>query len=105
VRIDDDGVTWVVVDAMVGGVGLDWETVPADVKAAKDALEEWERLAHEFRSQPVRFREGDRRALAAYCTADAVVNLAVKELLTDGLLVDGRSRADAGRKVKSPALS
>jgi P27 family predicted phage terminase small subunit len=92
-------------DAQVGGLGLDFDEVPADVVAAPDAAAEWARLAERYKNTPVRFREGDRSAVTAYVTAFAVFQLAARKLLADGLIVSGRSSADRGRQVKSPSLA
>ena len=93
-----------VADARAGGLGLDFDDVPADVIAVRDAAAEWRRLAERYKSTPTRFREGDRAALVAYVTAYAVFQLAARRLLEDGLVVDGRSSPDRGRQVKSPSL-
>jgi P27 family predicted phage terminase small subunit len=91
--------------AAIGGMGLDWATVPSDVGACADSAAEWARLGGVFASEPVRFREGDRAALAMYCVAFAIVRLAGVELLAAGVLVAGRSRSDGSRKVRSPAMA
>ncbi len=98
-------VLWLRKDAAIGGLGLDWHQVPPDVAVAEDAAAEWERLGEVYASVPVRFREGDRQAVAMYCMAYAVCRRASAELLIDGVVVDGRSSVDAGRKVKSPAMA
>lgn len=90
-------------DAQAGGLGLSWENVPGDVAACEEAAQEWARLASVFADDATRFREGDRAAVSTYCIAFALVRRAGAELLEDGLLVAGRSSADAGRRVKSPA--
>ncbi len=99
-------VTFVNSDAAVGGLGLDFSVIPAEVESATTAAVEWSRLGAEFDAQdPPRFREGDRAALVAYCVAWALFTSAADSLLSEGLMVDGRSSQDRGRTVKSPAMS
>lgn len=90
-------------DAKVGGLGLNWEVVPDAVAGAAEAAAEWKRLSEVFDRDATRFREGDRSAVSAFCMSHALVCRAGTELLEDGLLVVGRSSADHGRRVKSPA--
>lgn len=52
-------------DAQLAGLGLNWSEVPEVLDEM--ARVEWQRLATVFVDDPVRFREGDRAALVAYC--------------------------------------
>ncbi len=91
------------VDVRVGGIGLDWAEVPAVLD--ETARAEWARLGKVYEHHPVRFREGDRALLAAFCIAWSVYVLAAAELAAAGVLVPGRSVVDKGRDVKSPAMT
>ena len=102
VRSADESVTWLVADAKVGGVGLDFADVPAILSGA--GRDEWVRLGAVFEDQPTRFREGDRAILTAYAMTWGLYLGAVAELASAGLTVEGRSSADRGRQVKNPAL-
>lgn len=90
----------VAVDATFGGLGIDWSVVPEDLVGVGRTA--WEHLAETFASDPARFREADRRALAAYCTAVEMEARAAEALRENGVLVEGRSREDR-RPVRSPA--
>ena len=92
-----------VADARTGGIGLSWEDVPTVLDDT--ARDEWARLGAVYDAYPVRFREGDRAILAAFCIAWSVCVRAAAELASAGLLVPGRSAPDRGRQVKSPAMS
>jgi P27 family predicted phage terminase small subunit len=98
----DASVTWIVNDAKVGGLGLDFENIPPMLADA--GLAEWSRLGVVFQDQPTRFREGDRAILIAYCATWGLYLDAVAELAGDGLTVEGRSAPDRGRQVKNPVL-
>ena len=88
-------------DAELGGIGLDWDLVPAGL--ADPAATLWAELAAVFTPTPTRFRESDRSLLARYCSVSALADLAERALFADGLLVPGRSESDANRPVKNPA--
>jgi P27 family predicted phage terminase small subunit len=89
-------------DADLGGVGLDWRDPPATLDPL--AVTVWTRLRDTFAADEVpRFREADREALGAYCEAVAMHARAAQALATDGVLVTGRSKDDAGRMVRNPA--
>ncbi len=103
-RVVDPGID-AATDAAIGGIGIDWSVVPIDVAGCADALAEWRRLATVFVDQPTRFREADRAAIGMYAISFAIARLAGAELLRDGVVVAGRGRSDAGRKVKSPAMA
>ena len=98
----DETVTWLIADAKVGGLGLDFDDIPPQL--AGEGLAEWSRLGVVFDGQPVRFREGDRAILIAYCATWSLYLDAVAVLAGDGLIVDGRSVTDRGRQVKNPVL-
>jgi P27 family predicted phage terminase small subunit len=89
-------------DATLGGLGLDWDEIPLVLDEGARAA--WEHLHASFADQPVRFREGDRAAVTAYALARSMHERSYTELLQDGLTVEGRSSADRGRQVKSPAF-
>jgi phage terminase small subunit len=89
-------------DATLGGLGLDWDEIPPVLDEGARAA--WEHLHASFSDQPVRFREGDRAAVTAYALARSLHERSYTELLEDGLQVQGRSSADRGRQVKSPAF-
>lgn len=65
-------------DAKIGGLGLDFDAVPAILDEVGRA--EWQRLATVFKKDPVRFREGDRSAVTAYCLWHAVFEAAMRQL-------------------------
>jgi P27 family predicted phage terminase small subunit len=88
-------------DADPGGIGLDLTEVPADLTGV--GVRTWEHLAATFADQPTRFREADRRAVVAYCCAVEMSDEAAKALREHGVLVEGRSEAEKGRPVRSPA--
>ncbi|MFQ6172560.1 phage terminase small subunit P27 family [Oryzobacter sp. R7] len=91
-----------VVDATLGGNGLDWWVVPGDLEGV--GRESWEHLRTTFANDPTRFREADRRAVAAYCSAVEMAAAAAAALREHGVLVDGRSNSDEGKRpVRSPA--
>jgi P27 family predicted phage terminase small subunit len=92
-------------DARLAGMGLSWDEMPSSVESNDAARSEWLRLAGIYEKTPTRFRQSDRQALEQYCTACAIAAGAAAELLEDGVLVDGRSRSDEGRRVKSPAMA
>lgn len=98
----DAAVSWLVADAKVGGIGLDFDEIPPMLADA--GLAEWSRLGVVFADQPTRFREGDRAILVAYCLTWSLYLDAVAELAGDGLTVLGRSASDRGRQVKNPVL-
>lgn len=89
-----------VADATLGGVGLDWSVVSGELVGV--GQETWEHLRLTFQDDPTRFREADRAAVAAYCSAVEMAARAAEALREHGVLVDGRSRED-GRPVRSPA--
>jgi P27 family predicted phage terminase small subunit len=92
----------VVKHAALGGVGLDWSTVPEDLAGA--GRETWLGLAATFREDPVRFREADRRAVATYCRCVEMEAKAAAALVEHGVVVEGRSESDKrSRPVRSPA--
>ncbi len=65
---------------------------------------EWHRLAAVFaEDHPVRFREGDRAAIVAYCAYWSAFVTAAGEVARHGPIVEGRSDKDRGRLVKNPA--
>ncbi|MFF1906016.1 phage terminase small subunit P27 family [Kitasatospora sp. NPDC058218] len=88
-------------DAEVGGLGLDWTTEPDILDVS--GLTEWHRLAEVYASQPARFREGDRAAVAAYCTWWSAFAISAADVRDRGPVVEGRSDHDRGRLVKNPA--
>lgn len=88
-------------DADLGGIGLGFAEMPADLTGV--GVKTWQHLAATFSDQPTRFREADRRAVAAYCCAVEMADEAAKALREHGVLVEGRSEADKGRPVRSPA--
>lgn len=88
-------------DADVGGIGLDWTTPPAGLLGSGAAA--WQHLAVTFADDPTRFREGDRQAVASYCQAVEMADAAAAALREHGVLVAGRSSAELGRPVRSPA--
>lgn len=90
-------------DANLGGLGMHWYDVPQQLTG--EGLLEWEHLAEQFRDQPTRFREADRRAVTAYCECVDLLALATDELRGEGLMVKGRSNSDADRMVKNAAWS
>lgn len=87
-------------DAELGGIGLDWDLVPPGL--GDDAAVLWADLAAVFTSTPTRFRESDRSLLTRYCATCELADRAERLLLEEGLMVPGRSPADAGRAVKNP---
>jgi P27 family predicted phage terminase small subunit len=99
----DESITWLDQDSKVGGLGLDFDEVPAMLGDVAGA--EWARLGVVFADQPTRFREGDRSIVVAYCLAWSIYLMATAELASDGLLVTGRSAPDRERRVKSPAMT
>ena len=98
----DAAVTWIVADAKIGGLGLNFDDVPPMLAGA--GLAEWSRLGVVFGDQPTRFREGDRSILVAYCATWRLYVDALNVLAEDGLTVEGRSASDRGRQVKNPVL-
>ena len=88
-------------DSELGGLGLDWDRVPAGL--ADPAATLWRELAAVFAPTPTRFRESDRSLLVRYCSVSALADLAERLLFEEGLMVPGRSPSDAGRPVKNPA--
>jgi P27 family predicted phage terminase small subunit len=68
-----------------------------------DGVAEWQRLAGVFKTQPTRFQEGDRAAVAAYCAYWAAFRRAAREVAGRGPVVEGRTAADRSRLVKNPA--
>ena len=88
-------------EARVGGIGLDFEDVPAMLDA--DGRAEWHRLAGIYERTPTRFREGDRAAVTAYCAYFAAFRQAAADVAERGTVVEGRSARDRGRMVKNPA--
>jgi len=98
----DESVTWLDQDTRAGGLGLDFEDVPAALTGA--GLAEWVRLGVVFADQPTRFREGDRSILMAFCLSWSLYLQATADLATEGMLVEGRSSHDRGRQVKNPAM-
>ncbi len=88
-------------DAALAGLGVEWSDVPAVLDDAGRA--EWRRLAKVFTDDPVRFREGDRAALTAYCAFWSAFMLAADEVARHGPVIEGRSDKDRGRLVKNPA--
>ena len=102
VPVGRDNVYRFATDAKVGGIGLDFEVVPAMLDDAGRA--EFERLGVVFEDQPTRFREGDRAILTAYCLTWSLYLMTAAELASTGVLVKGRSESDRARMVKNPAL-
>ncbi|MFE3109353.1 phage terminase small subunit P27 family [Kitasatospora indigofera] len=88
-------------DAEVGGLGLNWAATPDILDAV--GLTEWRRLEETYRAEPVRFREGDRAAVAAYCSWWSAFAVAAADVRDRGPVVEGRSDHDRGRLVKNPA--
>jgi P27 family predicted phage terminase small subunit len=90
------------VDAKLGGLGLDWESVP-------DALDDagrdvWHYLREVYEDDATRFRQGDRAVLVSYCQAVVIRDQAYRDLQAEGLQVEGRSSADRGRQVRHPGF-
>lgn len=88
--------------AKVGGDALVWSTVPPELDKAGRA--KWIELAARYQDQELRFRENDRDALQSYCETWSLRQAVLHELLAGGIMVKGRSSADAHREVKSPLL-
>lgn len=88
-------------DAKLGGLGIEWATVPAVLDDAGRA--EWQRLAEVFAQDPVRFREGDRAAVTAYCVYWSAFIRSAEDVASRGPVVAGRSADDRERLVKNPA--
>lgn len=88
-------------DAAVGGVGLDFGSVPAVLDEA--GVAEWSRLAEVYAGDATRFREGDRAAVVAYCAYWSAFLVAAQDVSSNGPVVPGRSDKDRGRLVKNPA--
>lgn len=88
-------------DAQLAGLGIEWTVVPEVLD--ETARTEWQRLATVFADDPVRFREGDRAALVAYCCFWSSFTAAAADVARDGPVVEGRSDKDRGRLVKNPA--
>lgn len=88
-------------DAQLAGLGIEWATVPGVLDEAGRA--EWERLSRVFADAPVRFREGDRAAVTAYCVYWSVFAAAAADVARRGPVVEGRSAEDRARLVKNPA--
>ncbi len=88
-------------DAQLAGIGVEWSDVPAVLDDA--GRTEWQRLGVVFANDPVRFREGDRAALIAYCAFWSAFLLAADEVARHGPVTEGRSDKDRGRMVKAPA--
>jgi P27 family predicted phage terminase small subunit len=87
--------------AEIGGLGLDWSDCPDILDAA--GLAEWERLAEVYAHDAVRFREGERAAVTAYCAYWSAFQSAQRDVRDRGPVVEGRSDMDRGRVVKNPA--
>jgi P27 family predicted phage terminase small subunit len=96
-RVADDPV----VDAKIGGLGLDFAVVPPVLDEA--GAVEWRRLAEVFADDETRFREGDRAALTAYCAYWSAFVAAAADVSRNGPVVPGRSEKDQNRLVKNPA--
>jgi phage terminase small subunit len=77
----DESITWLDQDSKVGGLGLDFDEVPAMLGDVAGA--EWARLGVVFADQPTRFREGDRSIVVAYCLAWSIYLMATAELASD----------------------
>lgn len=90
-------------DATLGGLGIDWAMVPEALDETGRA--EWARLSRVFARDPVRFREGDRAAVTAYCCYWAAFAQAAEDVARRGPVVAGRSADDRERLVKTPACT
>lgn len=88
-------------EAEIGGVGLDWTAQPSILDEA--GLHEWDRLAEVYAVDAVRFREGERAAITAYCSWWSAFAAAAEDVRDRGPVVEGRSDMDRGRMVKNPA--
>ena len=88
-------------DAQLAGLGIEWATVPAVLDEA--GRTEWQRLAEVFARDPVRFREGDRAAVTAYCVYWSAFLQAAEDVACRGPVVEGRSADDRARLVKNPS--
>jgi P27 family predicted phage terminase small subunit len=97
----DEAAAELVRDAVVGGVGLDFDEVPDVLDEAARA--EWARLGEVYADSETRFREGDRAAVVAYCAYWSGFLAAAQDVSTNGPVVPGRSAKDRGRLVKNPA--
>lgn len=87
--------------AEIGGMGLDWSTVPTVLD--DDGRAEWVRLSEVFDWNQTRFREGDRAAVTAYCAYWSLFVSSTRDVTERGPVVEGRSDKDRGRLVKNPA--
>lgn len=90
-------------EARTGGTGIVWGDEPDALPAA--GLAEWRRLARVFERYPLRFREGDRQALATYCRLVARLEQVDAAIDAEGIVVLGRGHGDEERMVKNPLLS
>jgi P27 family predicted phage terminase small subunit len=90
------------VEGAPGGLGLDFETVPAHLGEVGRAA--WLHVASVLTVDPVYLRELDRHALTAYCEALELREAARRQLMSDGVIVDGRSSQDRGRSVRHPSF-
>lgn len=88
-------------DAELGGLGINWDRVPAGLGDGAVVL--WTELGEVFCSTPTRFRESDRSLLSRYCSVSALADEAERILFSEGLTIPGRSASDADRPVKHPA--
>lgn len=88
-------------EAEIGGLGLDWSRQPDILDG--EGLAEWLRLADVYAHDAVRFREGERAALIAYCAYWSAFCAAAADLRDRGPVVEGRSESDRGRLVKNPS--
>ena len=88
-------------DAELGGLGLGWDIVPESLSVRAASI--WADLGRVFSRNAVRFRESDRTLLARYCAVSALADEAEVLLFAGGLMIEGRSSADAARTVKNPA--
>lgn len=74
-----------------------WDQLPATLTG--DAATEWERLA----TSGLPFREADREAWGAYCTAVADLRAASKRLRGDGATLPERATLNAALKARTDA--
>jgi P27 family predicted phage terminase small subunit len=89
------------VEQQIGGAGLDWSQIPAEVAADDRAAAVWTHLAETFANQAVRFREGERWMVSGLCQAWALFAMAMDDIRARGILVQGRDLSE----VKNPTTA
>jgi P27 family predicted phage terminase small subunit len=89
--------------ARLGIDALDWGTIPEELDEA--ARKKWQELQQRYSSNELRFHENDRDMLALFCATYSLRLMVLDALCDEGVMVEGRSSADAHRTVKSPLLA